>query len=260
MRTLKLTVQYDGTRYHGFQRQKGRVTVQEALEDAVEAVTGERAPVVGAGRTDAGVHARGQVVSFKTGSRIPAERIPYALNSRLPPDVVVVGAEEVPSSFHARYDAVSKVYSYSILNRPFPSPFWARYALHWPWGLDVDTMARAAEGLRGRHDFAAFRSSGGASRSTVRTVLRSRLSREGELLRYVIEADGFLYNMVRIIVGTLLEIGRGAMPAWGLDSAVRGRRRELAGPTAPAHGLCLEEVRYRSSGREPEGDSPPGVP
>ncbi|MDI6823763.1 MAG: tRNA pseudouridine(38-40) synthase TruA [Bacillota bacterium] len=243
---MKLVVQYEGTAYAGFQRQKGLPTVQEELEKALAVCCGEPVAVVGAGRTDAGVHARGQVVSFFTGGTIPTDRIPWALATLLPPDIVVTAAEEVPPTFHARFSARGKVYTYTFWVATFPSPFWRRYALHVRGPLHRAAMEQAAAALVGRHDFRAFRGEGSAARTTVRTLRRLDLEEGpgGPVLRLVAEADGFLYHMVRTLAGTLLEVGRGRMPPEQVEQALRTGDRALAGPTLPAHGLCLEQVIY----------------
>ncbi|MFS8543891.1 MAG: tRNA pseudouridine(38-40) synthase TruA, partial [Limnochordales bacterium] len=245
---VRCVVAYDGTGMLGFQRQRRGPTIQGLLEEAIAALTGEQVRVLGAGRTDAGVHALGQVISFRTQSRIPVERWPYALNSRLPAQVVVHGAEEAPADFHPRRDATAKEYHYSIWNAPFPSPFWARWALHVPQPLDVAAMAEAAALLVGRHDFAAFRAAGSTPvRSTVRHLMELRVERSPHCpqhVRIVAKADGFLYHMVRNIAGTLLLVGQGRQrPKW-VAEVLAARRRDMAGPTAPAHGLCLVRVEY----------------
>lgn len=259
-RKLKLTVAYDGTGFHGFQRQPGVPTVQAALEDALARVAGHPVTVVGAGRTDAGVHAAGQVVHCVIEGSIPTERVPTALNSLLPPDVVVYAAEEVPESFHARKSATAKVYRYSILEAPFAWPFIRRYVLHEPAGLDVEAMRAGAAHLVGRHDFAAFQAAGRPVRDTVRTVRRLDVSEQampwGRIVHVTVEADGFLYHMVRNIAGTLLEVGRRRRPPEWVGEVLRARRRELAGATAPAHGLTLLEVRYENPA--PSGTARPG--
>ncbi|MGE5484367.1 MAG: tRNA pseudouridine(38-40) synthase TruA [Ignavibacteriales bacterium] len=251
MRNIKVTVEYDGTNYHGFQVQGKMPTIQAVLQDAIERITGTRAAVTGAGRTDAGVHARGQVINFKTHSRIPTERFAHALNSVLPDDVVAVSAEEVPQDFHSRYSATSKVYGYTFWNAEFPSPFWRAYALWVRQELDVDAMRAAAGDFTGRHDFAAFRSTGSSAVTTVRTVFRSTVQASkggspgrGRLVVFTVEADGFLYNMVRIMAGTLLEVGIGKRGPGDVRLALAEPSRGLAGPTLPPNGLCLEEVRY----------------
>jgi tRNA pseudouridine38-40 synthase len=246
VRNVKLVVQYDGTAYAGFQRQKGLPTIQEELEKALTVCCQEPVRVVGAGRTDAGAHARGQVVNFFTRGTIPTPRIPWALGALLPPDIVVTAAEEVDPSFHARFSARGKVYSYTFWVAPFPSPFWRRYALHVRGPLDRAAMEAAARLLEGRHDFRAFRGEGSAVRSSVRTLRRLVLEDVPgtPLLRLVAEADGFLYHMVRTLAGTLLEVGRGRMDPGHVELALRSGDRALAGPTLSAHGLCLEQVIY----------------
>ncbi|HEY8418348.1 MAG TPA: tRNA pseudouridine(38-40) synthase TruA [Limnochordales bacterium] len=247
-RHIRCVVAYDGTGLLGFQRQKRGPTVQGLLEAAIASLTGEQVRVLGAGRTDAGVHALGQVISFRTRSRIPVDRWPYALNSRLPEQVVVQAADEVPLGFHPRRDATAKVYQYTVWNAPLPSPFWARYALHVPPPLDVAAMARAAALLVGRHDFAAFRAAGSTPvRSTTRHLMELSVTRcpeRPEVVRIVARADGFLYHMVRNIAGTLIVVGQGRRPPEWVGEVLAGRQREAAGPTAPAHGLCLVRVEY----------------
>lgn len=250
LRTVKLTLRYDGTGYAGFAPQPGERTVWSVLVEAIRRATGEQPAIRVAGRTDAGVHARGQVVSFATASRIPTDRLPYALNRHLPPDVVVVAAEDVPAGFHARFDAVAKVYSYTIDNSPFPCPLLRRYAWFVPQPLDLQAMRSAAALLVGRHDFAAFRSTGGAARTSVRTLRRLEVDEVpgapvvGRLLRVEAEADGFLYNMVRILAGTLVEVGLGRRTLEDVRAALATGDRTRAGRTAPPHGLCLERVHY----------------
>lgn len=252
-RKLKLLVAYDGTDFHGFQRQPGRRTVQAVLEEALGRLAGHPVTVVGAGRTDAGVHAAGQVVHCTVAGSIPTERIPQALQGLLPPDVVVYAAEEVDESFHARKSARAKVYRYSVLVAPFPWPFIRRYVLHEPRPLDVAAMRAGAAHLVGRHDFAAFQAAGRPVRDTVRTVHRLELDEQvmpwGRIVHITVEADGFLYHMARNIAGTLLEVGRGRRPPEWVAEVLASRRRERAGPTAPAHGLTLLEVRYDEAPR-----------
>lgn len=258
MTTIKLTLQYDGTHYAGFQRQPNGVTVQEKLEDALRTVTGDPGMKIGAasGRTDAGVHARGQVVHFHTESRVPVDRWPHALNQQLPPDIVAVGAEAVPDDFHARYSAVSKWYRYTIEQGPFQSPLSRLYAAHWPRELDHGLMRAAAAQLLGRHDFAAFRSSGGAAKTSTRTVTRLDVTVEPPFVQIDIAADGFLYNMVRIMAGTLVEVGAGRRPLTDLPQALATGDRRFAGKTLPPHGLCLMEVTYGIKGSNPNHRAP----
>jgi tRNA pseudouridine38-40 synthase len=254
VRTIKLTLQYDGTQYAGFQRQPNGVTIQEKLEAALRHLTGDPALKIGAaaGRTDAGVHARGQVVHFRTESRIPVERWPLALNQQLPADIVAFGAEQVPDDFHARYWAIAKRYRYTIEAAPFQSPMSRLYAYYWSRPLHVEQMAAAARMIEGRHDFAAFRSTGGSAKTSVRTVHRLTVTPAAPFILFDVEADGFLYNMVRIIAGTLLEVGAGRRPLADVQQALETGRRAFAGKTLAAHGLCLEAVQY--------GDGPAKYP
>lgn len=246
MRTIKLTLQYDGTAYAGFQRQPNGVTVQAKLEDALRRLGDDPARKLGAaaGRTDAGVHARGQVVHFRSDDTIPLDRWPHALNQHLPEDIVAFAAEQVPDDFHARYWALSKHYRYTIDTGPFPTPLARRYAYHWGRPLDQALMHQAASLLIGTCDFAAFRSTGGSAKTSVRTVSRLALTWDTPFLFIDIEADGFLYNMVRIIAGTLLEVGAGRLTPADVAAALRTGDRLKAGRTLPPQGLCLEAVRY----------------
>lgn len=248
--TIKCTLQYDGTAYRGFQRQPDQQpTIQAVLEEAIASLTGEPTRVVAAGRTDSGVHAHGQVIHFRTRSRIPVDRWAAALNSRLPDDIVVIRAEQAPPHFHARFDAISKTYRYTIWNAPFPSPFLKRYAWWLRKPLDAAAMQEAARLLEGRHDFSAFRAAGGSARTSVRTLSQLRVEvveafPEGRIIHFWAQADGFLYHMVRNLVGTLVLVGLGEQePGW-VASVLAGKDRNAAGPTAPAHGLTLWEVRY----------------
>ncbi len=243
-RNIKITLEYDGTEYFGWQRQPNCVTVQQRVEEAVEAVTQARAAVIASGRTDTGVHAEGQVAHFRTASAIPIEKFPPALNANLPADIAVLAAEEARPDFHARYDAKSKTYRYTILNQPIRSPLRARYSARmWP-ALDVERMQEAARALVGRRDFAAFQSQADPERNSVRTVTRAEFVARPPLIEFWIEADGFLYNMVRAIVGTLALVGRGKLSPADFEAIIRSRDRGQAGPTAPAQGLCLVRVQY----------------
>lgn len=242
---IRCVVEYDGTDFYGFQRQPHHETIQGWLERAILELTGTATTVTGAGRTDAGVHALGQVVNFFTDGRIPVERWPYALNSRLPGGIVVKHAEPATDDFHARKSAVAKVYRYTIWNAPFPSVFMDRYALHVRTPLDVEGMRAGAAYLVGRRDFAAFRARGStAVHTTIRHLYSLDVVQDGERIDIVARADGFLYHMMRNIVGSLLLVGDGRRsPDWIRTVAAEGRR-ESAGPTAPARGLCLVQVEY----------------
>lgn len=254
MRNILLILEYDGTNYHGFQRQAGQLTIQEVLEGAIARITKEDiVRVTAAGRTDAGVHARGQVVNFKTLARMPARDFMPALNSILPGDIRVRESREVPLEFHARFDAISKVYGYTIQRGTYLSPFLRNYAHHVPYPLDVEKMRLAGSFLIGRHDLTSFCASGSETKTSVRTIMNLELVEKGDLLTLIVEADGFLYNMVRIIAGTLIDVGRGRTPPGALPEILAGRDRRLAGPTAPARGLTLLSVKYKdsSTGRAP---------
>jgi|SRR5579862_968179 len=244
---LRLTVEYEGTAYQGWQLQPGGPTVQEVLERALATALREPVRVRGAGRTDAGVHACGQIAAVRV-TRVPEdlERLRKSLNALTPDDVAVREIAIVDDAFDPRRHASSRVYEYWILNAPAPSPFWRRYAWHVPEPLRIDAMNVAAAALVGEHDFAAFRGADAEPvRSTVRRALESRLERTDAVLVYRIEATAFLKHMVRNIVGTLVEVGRGLRPPDVIGALLAGRDRTRAGATAPPHGLVLVEVRYR---------------
>ena len=245
MRTIKLTIEYEGTNYQGWQIQPSGQTIQGVIQDRLKRLTGESSQLIGSGRTDAGVHALGQVAHFKTESRMDANTFQRALNSLLPEDIVIRRAEEVEAEFHARRSARSKVYEYRILNRATPPAIDRQYIWYVPQKLDLDEMKKATCSLVGEHDFSAFRSVGSSIRSSVRNILRADWKRgKGGLLRFEIEATGFLKQMVRAIVGTLVEVGRGKIDAEGFREILESRDRRKAGPTAPARGLFLKEVKY----------------
>ncbi|NLW55887.1 MAG: tRNA pseudouridine(38-40) synthase TruA [Firmicutes bacterium] len=245
MRNIKLTLAYDGTDFCGFQRQaQGERTVQSELEKALARLTGSVPKLIAAGRTDSGVHAKGQVVNFQTTSRIPTARWTAALNSCLPPDLVVWQAEEVPLEFHARYGAKSKTYQYIVSCRRWPDVFLRRYSYHWPGVLDLKAMGRAAAQLVGEHDFRGFAAAGSTVKTTVRRLYRAEVERRGEEIYFTFQGNGFLYKMVRNMVGTLLLIGeRKAAPLLVEEIFAHGDR-QAAGPTAPPQGLTLVSVEY----------------
>ncbi len=245
MRTIKLVIEYDGSNYLGWQIQPNGQTIQGVIQDRLKRLTGESLQLIGSGRTDAGVHALGQVAHFKTESRMDANTFQRALNSLLPEDIVIRRAEEVEADFHARRSAKSKVYEYRILNRATPPAVDRQYVWHVPQKLNLDEMKKATHSLVGEHDFSAFRSVGSSTRSSVRNILRADWKRGKEgLLRFEIEASGFLKQMVRAIVGTLVEVGRGKIDAEGFREILESKDRRKAGPTAPAQGLFLKEVKY----------------
>ncbi len=244
MRNIKLTLAYDGSEFAGFQVQPAVRTVQGELMQALATILAEKTRVIGAGRTDAGVHARGQVVSFKTRARIPIDRIPAALNSVLPRDMAVWQAEEVSLDFHARYDATYKIYRYLISLDPTPSPFMRHYSWRLPLKLNLEVMQQAAHELMGQHDFSAFCAAGSAVRDKVRTVQCLQVVAERDLVLIDAVADGFLYKMLRSIVGTLVEVGRGALTPEEVREILARGDRSRVGPTAPPQGLNLWQVGY----------------
>lgn len=251
MRTIKLTIAYDGTEFHGWQIQPNEPTIQGAVMDAVQEVTGQRISVDASGRTDTNVHALGQVASFRTESRIPAENLVKALNRKLPPSVRVLSAEEVSPDFHARYQARAKTYRYRIYRGAVCPPFLWRYVHHFPYPLREPEMVAAARLFEGTHDFTSFASSEGtaeegqqAGKSKVRTVFSSQLLRDGEELIYVVRGSGFLHHMVRNMVGTLVEVGKGRMQVEDIPRILAARDRSAAGPTLAGKGLCLVSVEY----------------
>lgn len=244
MRRLLLTLRYDGTAYHGWQVQPNAVTVQQTLQDAIEALTGVRSGVIGCSRTDAGVHANMFCCTFDTDSTIGVSRMPAALNSYLPQDMAVYGCREVAPDFHPRYQARGKRYVYYIYNADLRNPFTDKYAWRQSRTLDVPFLHTVAQQFVGTHDFAAFCSVGADTEDTVRTVFTASVQREGDMVTFTVEADGFLYNMVRIMVGTLMDIAAGKLPADTVTAALSTGNRALAGATAPPTGLFLKQVFY----------------
>lgn len=244
MRNLLLTIAFDGTNYHGWQVQKNAVTVQEVLQRAINKIVGHTVEVKGSSRTDSGVHANMFCVSFKTHSDIETKRLVFALNRHLPRDIAVKACKEVADEFHARYSAVAKQYVYKIWNSPIRNPFLDKYSLHYKYPLDVDRLNRAAKGFLGTHDFTSFCSIRSDVQDAVRTVRRSEVVKNGELVEFIVEADGFLFNMVRIMVGTLLFVAQGKISADAIEDIIISKSRTKAGPTAPAHGLFLNKVFY----------------
>jgi tRNA pseudouridine38-40 synthase len=244
MRNIKLTIRYDGTDYCGWQFQKNALSIQETIEKAVKKITGVRSAVIASGRTDAGVHAFAQVANFKTASSIPLGNLRMALNTILPDDIVVLRAEEAEPGFNSQKQARSKLYRYVIYNKEFMDPLLRRYASKCFFKLDPTLMKRGAKNIIGRHDFTSFRTKDGAEKDAVRTVKYIKIKKEGDLVYIDIEADGFLYNMVRNIVGTLIEVGRGKFKVDHVAEIIKKKDKRLCGPTAPAKGLSLIRVRY----------------
>lgn len=244
MRALKLVVAYDGSAYHGFQKQKNAVTVQNILEEVLSKLCGETVVTAGSGRTDAGVHAWGQVVTLETNGTIPCSNIIRASKKMLPADIVIVSVEEVESGFHARYSAKWKRYQYRIVENEFDSPFEVKYAWQMRETLDVNAMNQASSYLLGTHDFSAFRSSGSVETSPVRTMYEAKWERMGRELLFTIGGDGFLYHMVRNIVWSLVQVGLGKRTSKDFEAELTAKRCEFLNEPAPAQGLYLKEVFY----------------
>ncbi|MBO5098458.1 MAG: tRNA pseudouridine(38-40) synthase TruA [Agathobacter sp.] len=243
---VKLVVAYDGTNYSGWQLQKNAVTIEQKLNEALTDLLGEEIVVTGASRTDAGVHSLGNVCIFDTDTRIPAEKICYALNSRLPEDIVVQDSCEVASDFHPRAGKSSKTYEYCVLNRTLPDPTRRRDTYFYHYDLDVDAMAKAASLLEGEHDFKSFCSVHAQVETTVRTIYSCTVVKDGDVIRIRVTGNGFLYNMVRIIAGTLIEVGAGKRKPEEIISMLEATDRCSAGPTAPAHGLTMIGIQYEA--------------
>lgn len=256
MRRIKLELQYDGTAYNGWQAQPNGITIQGLLQEAIFRLTGEGVLVAGSGRTDAGVHAIGQVTAFSSGSKLQVDIMKRGLNALLPPDIRVTNLEEAASDFHPRYDAKFKEYFYLISNSAGPSVFMRGYVWHVKVCLNVEDMQRAAKDLCGTHDFSSFRGAGCGAKELIKTIHSLTIETvgeaavllsagfAGELIKISISADGFLRHMVRNIVGTLVEVGRGRMAPEMAGKILKTKDRRLAGPTAPAKGLFLEKVLY----------------
>ncbi len=244
MRNIKLTIEYDGTNYQGWQKQKRGSTIQNTLEEAIRVVTNEEIEVIGSSRTDAGVHAKGFVANFKTNSKIPSEKYREAINHKLPKDIVILNSEEVDEKFHARYNARGKTYSYSILNRDVPPAINRNYLYHVKRKLDIEAMKEACKYFIGTYDFSAFKSSGSSVKTTIRTIFELYIEENNDVIKVYVTGDGFLYNMVRIIVGTLIMVGSNKIKPNEIENIIAEKDREKAGICVPATGLVLEKVYY----------------
>ena len=242
MRNIKLVLQYDGTAYHGWQIQENAVTIQEIIENAICKITGEKVSVKGCGRTDSGVHAKGYVCNFYTDSKIPSEKFPFAINAQLPKDIICIDAEDEDENFHSKSSAVKKRYTYYICNSSFPDIF--THSWHYKYPLDVEKMKQAAKHFEGTHDFIGFASSGFTVKTTVRTIYSLEIEKKDNLIKIDVTGNGFLYNMVRIITGTLVFAGSGKISPEEIPDIIESKDRNRAGITAPAEGLYLSEVYY----------------
>lgn len=244
MRNIKVIIEYDGTEYHGWQSQENAISVQRVVEDAFKKLTGENTKLIGASRTDTGVHAYGQTANFFTHSKIPAEKFFLAVNSLLPSDISIVHSEEVPQDFHSRFSAKGKKYKYLIYNDRAPSALMRNRAFHVPVSLSLEDMKKAAQYIPGKKDFSAFKASGSSVKDSVRTVRGIELQKASNIIELSVSGDGFLYNMVRIIAGTLVDVGMGRISPDDIGDILESKDRTRAGRTAPAHGLYLVEVYY----------------
>lgn len=246
MKRYKMIVAYDGTNYSGFARQPHAVTIQGLLEKALYQITKQEILTLGAGRTDKGVHARGQCVAFDLETKIPTFKLARALNSKLPPDIVVQSVEEVNNQFHPRFNAKRKTYRYSLLNTPVSNPFDYRYTLHYPYPIDIHKMQEAANYMIGEHDFKCFCAAGSTVKDTIRTIYSIELKREGPIVYMDICGNGFLYNMVRIIMGTLLYVNEDKISVSAIPKMILEKDRQKAGPTVPPQGLIMLHINYEA--------------
>ena len=245
MRNIKLTIEYDGKDFNGWQKQPTKLNIQGTIEQAIKIVTGEEVDLMASGRTDAGVHAFGQVANFKTNSNIPIEKIPIALNSNLKKSIRIISAEEVDERFHSRLTCKRKTYRYVINNSEFSSAIYRNLETHISMKLDVEKMNKAAKYFEGEHDFKAFKASGTSSKSSVRTIYNATVKEMPNNRIYIeLTGNGFLYNMVRIISGTLVEVGIGKLQPEDIQNIIESKKRENAGKTLPPQGLYLVSVEY----------------
>lgn len=244
MKNIKIIIEYDGTKYHGWQTQQNAKTVQDTIESAFLKLTNEKIKLNGSSRTDEGVHSLGLVANFTTTTKIPDNKISYALNSVLPNDIVIKKSEEVSLDFHARFSAKGKVYKYLILNADTPSAININRAYFIKQPLDIESMKYSAQFFKGTYDFSSFKSVGGSAKTSIRTIWESEIFVHDEIIQYRISGDGFLYNMVRIIMGTLIEVGRNKIDKDSILRIIESKDRKLSGPTSPPFGLYLEKVIY----------------
>lgn len=244
MKNIKLVLEYDGTNYMGWQKQSKGKTIQGTVEDAICKLTGKKVEVIGCSRTDSKVHAKGYVCNFKTDSNIPVEKFREALNHILPEDISVIKSSQVGDNFHARYDSKGKMYCYTILNTEVRMPICRNFSYHHKKSLDIERMKKAANFFIGTHDFEAFRNVGSSVKTTTRTISKVDIIKDNDYIKVYIAADGFLYNMARIIVGTLIDVGNRKIEAEDIPNIILSRERKKSGKTCPPQGLCLIEVYY----------------
>ncbi|MGD9567259.1 MAG: tRNA pseudouridine(38-40) synthase TruA [Sedimentibacter sp.] len=246
VRNIKLKIAYDGTAYHGWQTQLNKATIQETIEQAISVIVKQKVNLTGSGRTDSGVHALGQVANFAADTNIPEDKIKIALNANLPLDIRIIESEDVPLEFNSRFDAHDKTYMYQIYNDRVWNPFYCRYSAFVPSYLDFEKMKLSAVALVGTHDFKGFMASGSQVKTTVRTVYEANLTKEDKLIKLYITGNGFLYNMVRIIAGTLIDIGKSIKEPECIKEAINKMDRNLLGQTAEPQGLFLVNVNYKN--------------
>ncbi len=245
MRNIKLIIEYDGKEFNGWQKQPNKLNIQGEIEKAIETITGEKVDLTASGRTDAGVHALGQVANFKTNSTIPIEKIPIALNTNLKKSILIKSAEEVDERFHSRLNCKKKTYRYIIHNSKYGTAIYRNLETHIPMKLDISKMQEAVKYFEGEHDFKAFKASGTSSKSSVRTIYKAEVKKaENERIYIELTGNGFLYNMVRIISGTLVEVGLGKIEPKEIETILLDKKREKAGKTLPPQGLYLVKVEY----------------
>ena len=245
MRNIKLVIEYDGKEFNGWQKQPNKLNIQGEIEQAIERITGEKVDLMASGRTDAGVHAIGQVANFKTNSNIPIEKFPIALNSNLKKSIVIKSAEEVEERFHSRLNCKRKTYRYIINNSKYGTAIYRNLETHIPMKLDIHKMQEAVKYFEGEHDFKAFKASGTSSKSSIRTIYKAEVIDAGNERIYIeLTGNGFLYNMVRIISGTLVEVGLGKIEPQDIKNIILEKDRKLAGKTLPPQGLYLLKVEY----------------
>lgn len=251
-RNIKIIIKYLGKNYHGWQKQFGEKTIQGEIEKAAEKIFKQKIDLIGSGRTDAGVHALGQTANFKIKNNIPEEKVLYALNSNLPKDIRVVDSREVDMEFHSRYNAIGKTYQYNIYNSRIIDPFRKDTSYFIPYTLDIDKILRSKDYFIGEHDFQAFMATGSSVQSTVRKIFKINMTSKDNLISFNITGNGFLYNMVRIIIGTLIDVGRGKIEENTIENIILSRNRKFAGHTAKAEGLFLKKVYYNQKDLEKE--------
>lgn len=244
MRNIKLIIEYDGKGFNGWQKQPNKLNIQGEIERAIEEITGESIDLIASGRTDAGVHSLGQTANFKTESKIPIEKIPIAINSKLKQSIIIKSAEEVDERFHSRYNVKSKKYRYTINNSKYGSAIYRNVEYHFPIKLNIENMQKAAKYFEGEHDFKAFKASGTSSKSSVRKIYKAEVIKNEDRIYIELTGNGFLYNMVRIIAGTLLDVGMEKIEPEEVLNIIESKNRMNAGKTLPAKGLCLVEVTY----------------